>query len=641
MEIPGSVVAILGVLPFSFVLGTALLRFAQGADRARALVDAYVIAAVMSEAAAELFGLVGRIAWLPFLVVWGAANGWVVLELWPLRHRAIGFWRPNLSLPGLMGLGIAAGTLFIALTAAPNSWDAQTYHLPRVEHWIQDSSLMFYPTAISRQNLAAPLAEILLLQTRVLGGSDVLYPLVQWVSMLCGLAAVLRITRQLGGDAAQGWIASLFLATLPIGILESTSTQTDFVTTALLCCSVTLGLEVLASRRAAFGLVVGASAAFALSGLTNPIGILFGAGFALWFAIGLGQRVPLLAWFGRAVAVAAALVLILAPFAIRSLSARAPGAVDVASIAVNGSFGVRQTLDNLLRHGFSNLVTGVAQIDEPVRRAGEAISSALSLDMYRQDTSIPGQAPAPIGLDVFHEDNGPNPIHLLLILAALLTTAVRWRTVSALQWAYAGAWVAGIIAFAAVVRFGDGTIKYQLPAFALASPLIALAWPLDWLQGRKAAVAMVLLALTSLPPLLFNQARELVPLSRSRPSYLAQTRDEKLFVDQPGLLAPYRDAVEAIVRSDGSQIGLLLGEDSWEYPLWRMIRDRSPGRPLRIEHVGLSGDAFWPLGPFVPDLLFWNHGDAPLTVEIEGREFTRIGPPGPIAVYARIGLALR
>ena len=647
MDLSRSLLAALAVLPFSFMAGLALLRFAQGADRARAIVDAYLVWTVLSVATAGLFGLFERIAFLPFLVVWGAANGWVVLELWPRRGRAVDFWRPGTSLPGWIVLGIALITLFLALTTAPNNWDSQIYPLPTVEHWIQNGSVAFYPTSINGQNTPAPLAEMLLLQTRILGGSDLLYPLVQWASMLCAWAAVLRMTRQLGGNATQCWIGALFLATLPIGILESTSTQNEYVVAALACCGVTLGLEALAAPRAPLILIVAAAAGLALSGLASPSGILFGAGFAVWFAIGLIWRGSLLAWLVRAAAVAAVLALIFAPFAIRHLSARVGGTGDLASIAVNGSFGIGQTLDNLLRHGFANLVTGIRQIDEPISRAGEAIASALWLDTHRQDTSIPGQVPgpSPVGLEIFHEDIGPNPIHLLLILATLLIAAIRWRSMPAIYWRYGVAWLAGVIAFAAVLRFGNWTIGYQLPGFALAAPLVGVAWPARWLQTRKAAVAMGLLGLSSLPALLFNPARELVPIALARPSYLAQTRDQKLFVDRPQLLAAYQNAVELIVRSDASQIGLLLASDSWEYPLWRMIRDRSPDRPLRIEHVALPGEPVfgepvWPLGPFVPDLLFWNRGDPPLTLEIEGREFTRLGPPAPIAVYVRVGLAL-
>jgi hypothetical protein len=405
--------------------------------------------------------------------------------------------------------------------------------------------------------------------------------------MLCSLAAVLRIARVLGGGQTQGSMAVVFLATLPIGIIESTSTQNDYVVAALLAGGVALGLEALAAPRASLALVLAAAASIGLSGLAKPIGFLLGSGFALWFAVGLSRRVPFVTWLTRAVAVAAVLALVLGPFALRLLAGSAGGAGDLASIAINASFDVV-------------------------------------------------------------EDNGPNPIHSLLVLTAVLIAAMRWRTAAPAQRAYLGAWLFGVIAFAPVLRFGNWIVGYQLPAFALAAPLVGLAWPERWAASRKTTGAILLLGLTALPALFFNQGRELVPLwrnrplplDRDRPSYLEASRDEKLFANQPQLMAPYRDAVELIARSQASQIGLLLGGDSWEYPLWRMLRDRSPNRPLRIEHVGLPGEPHWPLGPFVPDLLFWNQREAPPTIEIEGRQFARVGPPGTIAVFVRVGLAL-
>src|SRR5262249_36555831 len=128
---------------------------------------------------------------------------------------------------------------------------------------------------------------------------------------------------------------------------------------------------------------------------------------------------------------------------------------------------------------------------------------------------------------------------------------------------------------------------------------------------------------------------------RDQQSYLTQSAMERLFVNQPELVGPYQRAIEAIAGSNASQVGLVLGGDSWEYPIWRMLRDRKLDHPLRIEHVDVSGNPRWPLGPFFPDVVFWNlgEGEPPLTLAVDGREFVRIGPPGMVVVYARNGFA--
>jgi hypothetical protein len=641
----------MAALPFAFIVGLSLMRFAQGADRPRAVVDGYLGWAIVSYASAELLGAFRQIGFLPVFAIWGAADAWLLYRLWCLRARAAAFWRFKISTGLLIVAVIGAVTLFIALTAAPNNWISQTHHLPRVEHWIQDRSLAFYPTSKPTQNEYGPIAETLLLQTRILGGSDVFCLLVQWVSMVCAVAAVFRITRQLGGDEQQCWIAAVFLMTLPIGILQSTNTQNNYVVAALLACGVTLGLEAMAEPRAALGRIVAAAAAFGLSGMAKPFGFLFGAGFAVWFAIGLSRRVALLDWLGRAAGVALVLALAIAPFASRYLAVRGGTPRPHETLLFNGSFGVRQTVDNLFRNVVSNLVTRAPSIDAVTIRAAQSVATALTLDTYRLDTTMtlgrwqPAEEPL-TGLPMFAEDTAPNLFHTILIIFALGAVAARWRRPApAARRIYWIAWLAGIVVFAAVMRWQLGITRYQLPAFALAAPIVATAWPQRWSRSRGAVALLLLLGLSSLPFLMFNHSRQLVPLfrGRDRPSYLTQSAMERLFFNQPELLGPYQSAIEAIARSNASQVGLILGSNSWEYPVWRMLRDRKLNHPVRIEHVNVSGTPRWPLGPFFPDVVFWSVGEGeiepPPTLAVGGREFMRIGPPDIAVVYAPTGFA--
>ena len=57
---------------------------------------------------------------------------------------------------------IWAAILVTALLGAPNGFDAVTYHLTRVEHWIQNASVRHYPTHITRQIQLSPMAEFAL-----------------------------------------------------------------------------------------------------------------------------------------------------------------------------------------------------------------------------------------------------------------------------------------------------------------------------------------------------------------------------------------------------------------------------------------------------------------------------------------------
>jgi len=651
MPLPLAYVA--GALPFGFLVGVVLLRFAQGADRPRAVVDGFLAWALVSYAASESFGFVRLISMGPFLVCWLAANGIVFYLLWLARGRITKFLRIEFSLPVWIVLIFVVVTLFIALTAAPNNWDSQAYHLPKIEHWLQNHSLEFYPTATAKQNDFGPLAEMLLLQTRVLSGSDIYYPLIQWLSMVASVAAVFRITRQLGGDRSQCWVAAVFLVTLPIGILESTSTQNDYVEAAFLVAFITLGLETMERPFAPLALLIEASCAGIMSGLVKPVGYMTGVGFALWIAIGLSRGARFPALMQRAVAVALVVLVLLGPFASRFVNGAQLG--DIEKIQISASFGLEQTVDNIIRHAVTNLMVGISEVDSITWGVGDWITYHLGVQDYRADTTDVQRmvyAPPP-GLYIYHEDNGPNQLHTILLILALACTVICWPVrPSRKRLIYCGAWLVGIAVFAAALRFGQWAIRYHLAGFVTGAPIAALAWPPRLAASKWNAVLLICMALTSLPALVFNQTRELVSLrqdqpfhlGRDRPSYLGQSYLERLFANQIQLLEPYRRAIDVIARADASQIGLMMDLDGWEYPIWRMLRTQLPERALRIEHVGLPGTSDWPLSPFVPEVLFWDkgEGDAPAAIVVSGQEFERVSQSGPIIGHpSRVAVYLR
>ena len=95
-------------------------------------------------------------------------------------------------------------TLFItALTASastPNTWDSMTYHLARVEHWIQNKTIAYYPTHIIRQLYYCPWAEFAIAHLRLLCPWESIVNLLQWFAMAGSLVAVSLIVKQLGGS---------------------------------------------------------------------------------------------------------------------------------------------------------------------------------------------------------------------------------------------------------------------------------------------------------------------------------------------------------------------------------------------------------------------------------------------------------
>src|ERR1043166_6068676 len=182
-------------------------------------------------------------------------------------------------------IGAEIGVLLvIALVAPPNTWDAMTYHMSRVMHWMQNRSVQHYPTHILRQIHLNPGAEFIILHLQVLWGGDRLANLPQWMAMTGSIIVVTLIARNCGAGATGQVLAAAFCVSLPMGILQSTGAQNDYVAALWLACAVWIVSEI---RGGAVGRQwdVLFAMALGLAILTKATCMLFGLAIVIWFGI--------------------------------------------------------------------------------------------------------------------------------------------------------------------------------------------------------------------------------------------------------------------------------------------------------------------------------------------------------------------
>jgi hypothetical protein len=121
-------------------------------------------------------------------------------------------------------------TLFLlAIFIAPNNWDSMAYHLPRVEHWIQNKNIYPYPTNILRQILMSNLSEYLIANFQILADTDAFSNLVQFASFIFILFSGTSIfsTLKIGMKGQLFLLLALF--SLPMMLFQATTTQTDLL----------------------------------------------------------------------------------------------------------------------------------------------------------------------------------------------------------------------------------------------------------------------------------------------------------------------------------------------------------------------------------------------------------------------------
>jgi hypothetical protein len=437
----------------------------------------------------------------------------------------------------------------------------------------------------------------------------------------------------------------------------------DYVAAAYAICFVTLGFELIQAPSLRFLLATEAMAAIALGGTAKAVAYQVTAGFGIWFAIAMVRKIRPVQTIALIVAAVAIIGTISVPMFIRNVATY--GVVGPGTAAIlTGGVRPTQIVDNAILNTAMNFATAYPGIDTAIVNAVNKVTSTLGLDGYR----VTGTKFELSGFYyLLHEDLAPNPAHALIIISAVLMligASIR-GTIAWPAKMYWGAWITGFIVFCAIMHWNIFMVRFQVQGFILAGPAVGLTWPSfrRCMAERLAfAVVVAIMLYNGLFALLFNSTRSLLDSSlrlhlpqyvqheqfviRAIPWYLSQTPTQRLFANQPHLIAPYEGAVEIAMAKKATNVGLAMVD--FEYPLWRIFRDRN--YPVRIEHIELDkgangiptvrpdgvGTLTWQNGPFVPEVVIWTMRDPPPEVSVAGQVFKRQTLPAEPAPGATI-----
>ena len=515
----------------------------------------------------------------------------------------------------------------LAMIYPPNNYDSLTYHLARIEHWIQDGSLIPYPTAIERQISSAPLAELLVLQLRILSGDDLFSNLVQWLALLGTVTMVPEIARLLGADRSGQSLAALFVAATPMALLQATSTQTDLVAgffAVLFVRSALAYRDTGARRELAIALL-----AVSLGFLVKVTALLASLGFGLWLLWRLARRTPRRL---PLVLVSGAVLFLLVDgsFLWRNLQSFGVLSPD-AGVVGSASFGPVQTVATLTMDLAMNLATGLPQADAATTSGLQYFCDLIGAGPYIGDIQLHGTNFAlESGRHVFHEDYAANPIQLILLALAAVRLLWHRRRLPAL---YLACLAIGFLAFATVLRWQPFVTRLELPFFMLAGPLVGVSFAAGPERSRQPAILAWILAIGALPCLLFNPIRPVLP-----PGRMWDTRLHNTFADNRRWEAPYVAAADRIRAGQYRNLALVLDFDDWEFPLWLLLRDETASGTLRIEHLAREDMAVksYPRGIFKPDVVLAKGKDLAERLQLPGGSWQKIFEAPPLALYAPV-----
>ncbi len=510
-----------------------------------------------------------------FIRAWRAGLQSETTPTWTrLKVQAVEF-RP-LEAAGLAFIGASVIVLgVIAFAAAPNTWDGLTYHLSRVMHWQQDRSLAFYATAIQRQLAYGPLAEMEILTAQLLAGSDRLANFAQYGAMMGCLLGGSLIAEELGGGRRAQLLAAVLTLTVPMGILQATSTQNDYVAAFWCVAFVVFMLRYLRVPPSAYTSVL-VGGALGLAILTKATTLLYLPAFGLWLAAGLLRGARLIGLRHVLIVLGAALV-ILAPQSWRNyrlfgdpLGARATEAESPVS---NDELGAGVLASNLLRNLGSELAVPSAGINNALGDAVLYAHRLLHVDANDPRTTWPGTQYHV--LFTTHEDSASSPLDVLVVMtAAVLLFKSPKRDLVLYLCCLAG----GLLLFCLVLKWQPWTNRLIFPLLVLAIPfaaaVLADVLPRPWL-----ALLTVVFAGIAIPYLLLNPSRPLLGAS----SVLTENRARQYFTNVPDSFDAYDAVARRISDAQCKQVGLVTRVDGREYLAWVMVRAYTPD--ARLEHV--------------------------------------------------------
>ena len=580
---------------------TALLlrRWTSRGSREALLVAAVfngLFAAAVAElaGAAHLFGSAAvRAAWTLFALALAGAFFAARRASAPEIPAAVAADRSRTALVSGLAL-LAAAVALTAWAAAPNNWDSMTYHLPRVAHWIQNASLAHYPTNVIRQLTLAPGAEYAVAEVTLLAGSKRLVAFVQTLAWLgCALAAS-AVARDLGASRRGELLAAVFAATLPMAILQASSTQNDLSVGFWLLVFVHFVLR--ADRAEADAVAhLAAGGSLGLAVLTKATAFLFALPFALWLLAAWWRFCRTARWRAALAGVALALLVNAGPWARNLGLLGSPLGGDHG--AVNGAFTPAVLVSNLARNAALQLAAPSVDWNRAVEKAVLGVHAALGVGAndprstwrgaeFRVPARLFGAGAADADEALFamlHEDQAGNPLHLVLLLVAV--GAVLGRADLRSRRALLGCTAAvagGLLLFCLVLKWQPWNARLMLPLFLLAAPVAGAALA-SGSSGAPSSVIGALLLAGSLPWALVNATRPLVGAE----SVLEVPRLAQSFTGRPSLQRPFLEAARAVAATGCRRIGLSIGPDDPEYLLWAALRAEGVAFE-RIEHVGVT-----------------------------------------------------
>ncbi|MFA7658936.1 MAG: glycosyltransferase family 39 protein [Candidatus Gastranaerophilaceae bacterium] len=481
----------------------------------------------------------------------------------------------------IAGVYIVA-TGLTAIVAAPNNYDSMTYHMARIIHWMQNSSIAHYPTGILRQLYSGPLAEFNIMHFQILSGGDRFANLVQWLAMLGSITGVSLIAKLLGANIRGQIFASMLTLSIPMGILQATSTQNDLVVSFWLVCFVYYLLKTtqVDDNRSIIINSFACGASLGLAFLTKGTAYIFALPFLVWFGISIIKKLKINAYKPILIIVLISVIINLGYWVRNYQLFGSPFSPDDdAKMQQNLVFTPNYFAISVLKNIYLQTKTSSVDINNQETRIITKIAKFAGVDVNDNRTNYYNEK-----FHVYesnnHEDIAANPIHFCLILISIFVFfgVKKYKEKDGMA-SYLLTLTAGALLFCFILKWQPWGSRLQLPLVVLIFPFVGRV--LSEIS-KEAAVNIIILIvmLSSFQRIFHNETRTLC----SRQSIFKKTRIEQYFrMAKEQTQYNYSSVANLAKINKCHNIGIILGGDTIEYPLLVLLRQNI--KDVRVEYI--------------------------------------------------------
>jgi len=529
----------------------------------------------------------------------------------------------------------------VAFFSSPNTWDSLTCHMARVAHWIQNKSIGHYPTSMEYQLFYLPAVSYMILHLKILAASDIAVNFVQYFFMVGSVVGVSLIAKKFFNATKEGQlIASLFAVTIPMGILQATSTRNDYAVAFFVVCFVFFILGLKQGCSWPYALLAGLSLGLAF--LVKGTGYLFSLPVLIVFCLwALVQDKAKLKYIPTVLLMS---VLVITGFYARNILASGHlfGVADIHNDISTHSMTFKLFISDIIRNIGMHLGTTINSLNEFFRQGVVNIHETMNVDIRDARSTFGGNA-FKIA-KTMHEDGAGNLMHLLVIVFSFLTYLFfrDHRKDKNVMKYFLIVVVCPFLVYCWLTKWVATASRYHLPLFVLSAPFVGVV--LSRIPKRKIIIMVLLLCLipSSLPFVYRNATRRMFSAS-GKATIFNTPRLKQYFQNEQSYFDPYAGAAYFIKDKGYSRIGLIITPNYWEYPLWVLLKGRDE-KDVRFEHVELKGEERlftkkYPLGPFVPEailVVMRNINEEKIRIKNSPLVYKRILDLGKVKIYAKI-----